>query len=90
MVQQTFNKVLIEVRKLVAMMLVNLAQNALGAMLIEFRQRVELNQLAQLLGHHFTLNYKVADKPGAVRQLQRFQQYALGIVFTSCLPVKLV
>jgi hypothetical protein len=24
----------------------------------------------------------VADKPGAVSQLQRFQQHALGIVFT--------
>jgi hypothetical protein len=56
-------------RKLVAMMLVNLAQNALGAMLIQLRQRIELNELAQLLRHHFTFNHKVADKAGAVSQL---------------------
>ena len=51
------------------MMLVNLAQNALGAMLIQLRQRVELYKLTQLLGHHFPFNHKVADKPGAVSQL---------------------
>ena len=56
-------------RELVPMMLVNLAQNALGAMLIQLRQRVELNKLTQLLGHHFPFNHKVADKPGAVCQL---------------------
>ena len=90
MVQQTFNEVLIKMRELVPMMLVYLAQNALGAMLIQLRQRVELNKLTQLLRHHFTFNHKVADKPGAVSQLQRFQQHALGIVFTTRLPVKLV
>ena len=77
-------------RKFVAMMLVNLAQNTLSTMLIQLRQGIQLNQLAQLLRHHFTFNHKVADKPGTVRQLQRFQQHALGVIFASRLPVKLV
>ena len=36
-------------RKFVAMMLVNLAQNTLSTMLIQLRQGIQLNQLAQLL-----------------------------------------
>ena len=47
MVQQAFNEVLVEVGKLVAMVLVNLAQDALGTVLIQLRQRVELNKLTQ-------------------------------------------
>ncbi|MNF10929.1 hypothetical protein D3C80_2120200 [compost metagenome] len=69
MVQQTFDKVLIKMRELVAMMLVNFPQNTLGAVLIQLRQGIELNQLTQLLRHRFAFNHKVADEPGAVRQL---------------------
>ncbi len=74
MTQQPFDKALIKVGKLVAMMLVDIAQDALGAMLFQLRQRIKLNQLAQLLRHGFAFNHKVVDKPGAVGECERLQQ----------------
>ena len=90
MVEQALDEAFIKVGKFVAMMLVNLAQNALGAVLIELWQRIQLNQLAQLLRHRFAFNHEVADKTGAVRKLQRLQQYALGFILVPRLPVQLV
>ena len=43
MIQQAFDEAFIEVGKLVTVVLVNLTQNALGAVLVELRQRIELN-----------------------------------------------
>ena len=50
------------------MMLIDFSQNTLRAMLFQFRQRIELNQLAQLLRHRFAFDDKMADKSGAIRQ----------------------
>ena len=73
MVQQPLDEALVKVGEFVAMMLVNIAQNTLGAVLLELRQGIELNQLAQLLRHRFTFNDKMIDKPGAVGEGERFQ-----------------
>ena len=54
--QQLIDEVLVKMRELVPMMLVDVAQNALGTMLFQLRQRVELDQLAQLLRHRFALD----------------------------------
>ncbi len=48
-VQQPFDEALVKVGELMPMMLVDIAQNTLGAVLLQLRQRIELNQLAQLL-----------------------------------------
>ncbi|MNT86003.1 hypothetical protein D3C72_2262420 [compost metagenome] len=64
--QQAFDKVLIKVREFMSMMLIYLTQNTLGAVLVQLRQRIELNQLAQLLRHDFAFNHKVADKTGTI------------------------
>ena len=50
------------------MMLIDFSQNTLRTMLFQFRQRIKLNQLAQLLRHRFAFNHKMADKSGAIRQ----------------------
>ncbi len=89
-VQQALDEAFVEVGELMTMVLVNFTQNALGAVLVQLRQRIQLNQLAQLLGHRFAFNHKVADKPGAVGELERFQQHALGFILITRLPVQLV
>ena len=72
MVQQPFNEVFVKVGEFVAMMLINIAQNTLGAVLLQLRQRIELNQLAQLLRHRFTFDHKMVNKPGAIGESERF------------------
>ncbi|MNZ31585.1 hypothetical protein D3C78_488880 [compost metagenome] len=88
--QQTFDKVLIKVREFMSVMLIYLTQNTLGAVLVQFRQGIKLNKLTQLLRHDFAFNHEVANKSGTIRQLQRLQQHTLRVIFTSCLPVKLI
>ncbi|VFT72577.1 Uncharacterised protein [Klebsiella aerogenes] len=74
----------------VAMMLVDVAQNTLGAVLLQLRQSVQLDQLAQLLSHRLAFNHKVVDKAGAVGERQGFEQGFLRFALASCLPVQLV
>ena len=90
MIQQSLDEPFVKVGEFVAMMLVDVAQNTLGAMLLQLRQRVQLDQLAQLLGHRLAFNHKVVDKTGAVGERQGFQQGFLRFALASRLPVQLV
>ncbi|MNP76140.1 hypothetical protein D3C76_1733250 [compost metagenome] len=55
-------------RELMPVMLIDVAQNTLGAMIFQLRQRIKLNQLAQLLRHRFAFNDEMADKSGTAGQ----------------------
>lgn len=59
----------IKMGELMPVMLVNLSQYALRAMLLHLRQRIDLDELTQLLDHGFAFNHKMADKPRLVSEL---------------------
>lgn len=69
MVKQALDEAFVKMGEFMPVMLVNLSQDALRAMLLHLRQRIELDKLTQLLRHGFAFNHKMADKSGAVGEL---------------------
>ncbi len=79
MVKQTLDEAFVKMGEFMPVMLVNLSQDALRAMLLsvlswirlllQSQKRIELDKLTQLLRHGFSFNHKMADKSGAVGEL---------------------